>query len=99
MHVEADVHQIDGDQLLMFKYLSGISDKGLRTEILKLKDPTLKMVEDLITEWEAIKAFNKNADKTHNKSSAIKQASTGRGRKASNKTCLLYTSPSPRDRG
>ena len=52
MHAEADVHRIDGDHLLMYKYLSGISDKGLKQEILKLKDPTLKVVEDFITEWE-----------------------------------------------
>ena len=58
----------------MFKYLSDISDKGLRTEILKLKDPTQKIMEDFITEWVAIKASNKNADKTHQKASSIEQA-------------------------
>ena len=29
MHAQADVHRIDGDHLLMFKYLSGISDLSL----------------------------------------------------------------------
>ena len=29
---------------------------------MKLKDPTLKIIEDFITEWEAIKRSNKDAE-------------------------------------
>ena len=74
--------KISGDDLLLYRYLAGTSDKEMRKEILKLKNPLLREVEDFITEWEAIRASNRDAGKA--------QAA---------KICLLYTSPSPRDRG
>ena len=60
---QADIHKIDPEELLVFRYLTGCTDTKLHNELLKLEEPTVKKLNDRINH------------------------------------CLLYTSPSPRDRG
>ena len=43
MYQEADMDKISGDDLLLYRYLAGTSDKEMRKEILKLKSPTLRL--------------------------------------------------------
>ena len=71
MFEEADIMGIAHEDLLLFKYLCGCTDRELRKELLKIKDPTTKNVEDFILTWE----ISKRADKEVAKSGSTAKAS------------------------
>ena len=60
MYDEADIHDLTNEELLLFKILAGTIDEELRQELLKLKDLTIRDLEDAVTEWEVMKQSNKD---------------------------------------
>ena len=61
MSQEANIHSVTYEDLLLFKVLSGCTDTKIQKEMLKLKEPTLKQLQALGTEWDGMKKDNKAA--------------------------------------
>ena len=72
---EADIISLAHEDLLLFKYLCGCTDKELRKELLQIKDPNVKSVEDFILTWEVSKHADKEITKgtTTSKTSQVQR--------------------------
>ena len=106
LYEEADIHALRNEELLLFKYLCGCTNHELRKELLKIKEPSVKKVQDLILTWEISKRADKEVAKTA-KAASVQPHKGGRKTTPKGKmpsqtpeyqACLLYTSPSPRDK-
>ena len=88
MFEEADMHEMDYDEMLMFKYLCTCSSNELRKELLKLQEPDLQEVEDFITAWEVSRRSDKEVRKTDKpaKADVVKSDSTKPGKNQPMKT-------------
>jgi len=49
---QADIHKIDPEELLVYRYMTGCTDQKLRNELLKIEDPTVILLNDRIMQWE-----------------------------------------------
>ena len=68
---ECDLDSINASDIFILRYLTGIADKKLMAELLKLKDPTVKDLDEAVINWEVSQRCMKKIDSAANKASSF----------------------------
>ena len=108
MEENCDVINLTEDDIFVLKYYTGVTDKRLLHLMLQIQEPTKHRLRKLFDEYELNQTLVRDLKEHEHPQSHATNA--GKGKKQSKQTssstsatpstsCLLYTSPSPRDRG
>ena len=92
MAEQCDVVNLTEDDVFVLKYYTGVTDKRFLHLMLQIPEPTKHLLRKLFDEYELNQTLVRYL-KEHERPQSH-SANVGKG-----KNCLLYTSPSPRDRG
>ena len=98
---EGDLHSLENEDLLLFKYLYACTDKELRKEMLKIEEPTAIKMEQFVRRYEVSRRENREISKGASstaQAAQVKYKSGGGNRKKSSQSSQSsQTQPSFRE--